>query len=251
MIIISQLCSPTRALSLHCLDLNTTGSPDVPRCVFIWYFSQLWIIKVSYIVLGWGEGGEFHITRVLCMRGLFSWASLIAWLVKNPPAMQETPVQLLGREDSLEKRLATHSSILGFPLWLSWERICLQCRRPGFHPWVGKIPWRRERLPTPVFCPGELYSPWGRKESDMTEWLSLSVAWEGDCEPPWQTASLCAVWQPGRDSMCFCWTELNGWDRENAWTHPSCLHPGTLSTAAMALSSAKVKGLRSAPKKAS
>ena len=38
--------------------------------------------------------------------------------------------------------------------------------------WVGKIPWRRERLPTPVFWPGEfhgLYSPWGGKESDMTD----------------------------------------------------------------------------------
>ena len=31
----------------------------------------------------------------------------------------------------------------------------LQCGRPGFHPWAGKIPWRRERLPTPVFWPGE------------------------------------------------------------------------------------------------
>ena len=30
-----------------------------------------------------------------------------------------------------------------------------KCRRPGFDPWVGKIPWRRERLPTPVFWPGE------------------------------------------------------------------------------------------------
>ena len=50
--------------------------------------------------------------------------------------------------------------------------------RPGFNPWVGKIPCRRERLPTPVFWPGEfhrLYSPWGRKESDMTERLSLLV----------------------------------------------------------------------------
>ena len=38
--------------------------------------------------------------------------------------------------------------------------------------WVGKIPWRGERLPTPVFLPGEfhgLYSPWGHKESDTTE----------------------------------------------------------------------------------
>ena len=55
----------------------------------------------------------------------------------------------------------------GLPLWLSWERIHLQCGRPGFDPWVGKIPWRKERLPTPVFWPGEfcgLFSPWGCKE---------------------------------------------------------------------------------------
>ena len=46
-------------------------------------------------------------------------ASLIAQLVKNPPAMQETPVQFLGQEDLLEKGQATHSSILGLPWWLS------------------------------------------------------------------------------------------------------------------------------------
>ena len=53
----------------------------------------------------------------------------------------------------------------------------LQCRRPGFDPWVGKIPWRRAWQPTPVFLPGESpgqrnlvgYSPWGHKESDTTE----------------------------------------------------------------------------------
>ena len=64
-------------------------------------------------------------------------ASPVAQLVKNLPAMQET--------------------------WV-WS-------------WIGKIPWRRERLLTPVFWPGEfhgLYSSWGCKESDMTEWLSLS-----------------------------------------------------------------------------
>ena len=59
-----------------------------------------------------------------------------------------------------------HSSTLELPLWLSWERICLQCGRPGSDPWVGKIPWRRERLPPPAFWPGEfhgLYSPWVAK----------------------------------------------------------------------------------------
>jgi len=47
-------------------------------------------------------------------------ASLIVQLVKNLPAMQETPVQLLGWEDPLETGEATHSSILRFLLWLSW-----------------------------------------------------------------------------------------------------------------------------------
>ena len=49
-----------------------------------------------------------------------NWASLIAQLVKNLPAMQETPVRFLGCEDLLEKGQATHSSILGLPLWLRW-----------------------------------------------------------------------------------------------------------------------------------
>ena len=62
-------------------------------------------------------------------------ASLVAHLVKNLPAMRETWVWSLGWEDPLEKGKATHSSIL------AW-----------------RIPWT-------------VYSPWGRKELDMTEWL--------------------------------------------------------------------------------
>jgi len=46
--------------------------------------------------------------------------------------------------------------------------------RPGFDPWVGKIPWNRERLPTPVFWPGEFHGLWVA-ESDTTEQLSLSL----------------------------------------------------------------------------
>ena len=44
----------------------------------------------------------------------YSWASLVAQLVKNPPAMQETWVRSLGWEDPLEKGKATHSSILAW-----------------------------------------------------------------------------------------------------------------------------------------
>ena len=53
---------------------------------------------------------------------------------------------------------------------------------PGSDPWVRKIPWRREWLPSPVSLPGESHgqrslvgcSPWGRKESDTTDQLTLS-----------------------------------------------------------------------------
>jgi len=54
----------------------------------------------------------------------------------------------------------------------------------GSIPGLRRFPWRRERLPTPVFWPGEfhgLHSPWGREESDMTERLfhfSVSMVWD-------------------------------------------------------------------------
>ena len=71
---------------------------------------------------------------------------------------------------------------LGLPWWLRQWRIYLQFRRPGFYPWVRKIPWRREWQPTPVFLPREIhrqgilagYSPWGCKESDTSEWLTFT-----------------------------------------------------------------------------
>ena len=73
----------------------------------------------------------------------------------------------------------------GFPgLW--WFRrlsVYLQCRRPGFDPWVRKIPWRKKWQSTPVLLPGKShgqrslvgYSPWCRKESDTTELLHFHL----------------------------------------------------------------------------
>ena len=65
--------------------------------------------------------------------------SLLAQMVNNLPTMQDTWVWSLGQEDPLEKEISTHSSIL------AW-----------------KIPWTEE--------------PWGREESDTTEWLTLSLS---------------------------------------------------------------------------
>ena len=42
----------------------------------------------------------------------------------------------------------------GLPWWLSSEESACQCRRCGFDPWVGKIPWRRKWQSTPVCLPG-------------------------------------------------------------------------------------------------
>ena len=65
--------------------------------------------------------------------------------------------------------------------WKGFCLQCLQCGRPRFNPWVRKSPWRRKWQPTPVFLSGEShrqrslvgYNPWGHKESDTTEWLTL------------------------------------------------------------------------------
>ena len=68
----------------------------------------------------------------------------MAQIVKTPPAMQEPWIQSLGWEDPLEKGIANHSSIL------AW-----------------RIPWTWSLMG---------YSPQGRKESDTTEWLTLSLS---------------------------------------------------------------------------
>ena len=109
-------------------------------------------------------------------------------MVKNLPAMWETQVWSLVREDPLEKGMATHSSILawripwteepsglqsmgsqrvehdwatntrGFPGDTSGKEFPWQwrrCKRHGFNLWVRKIPWRRKWQPTLAFLPGE------------------------------------------------------------------------------------------------
>ena len=82
---------------------------------------------------------------------------------------------------------------IGYPLQYSWASVLAQmvknppqCRRPGFDPWVGKIPWRWERLPTPIFWSGEfhgLYSSRGHKQLNTIEQLChpLSIVVEYPC----------------------------------------------------------------------
>ena len=65
-----------------------------------------------------------------------------------------------------------------------WPCQCRRSRRCRFSPWVGKIPWRRKRLPNPVFLPGEFHGqrslaghrPWGHKELDTTKQLTHTLS---------------------------------------------------------------------------
>ena len=73
--------------------------------------------------------------------------------------------------------LLNDTVLYGFPNGSSGKESACQCRRCRFDPWVGKIPWSRKWLPTPVFLPGKSHgqrslagdSPWRCKESDTTE----------------------------------------------------------------------------------
>ena len=56
---------------------------------------------------------------------------------------------------------------LGLPWWLRWWRICLQCRRPGFDPWVGKILWKRKWQPSPIFLSGESHGQRTSRQQSM------------------------------------------------------------------------------------
>ena len=64
------------------------------------------------------------------------------------------------RENSFIIHLFKITSVSGLPCWLRCKESACQCRRLRFDSWVGKTPWRREYLPTPVFLPGNSRGAW-------------------------------------------------------------------------------------------
>ena len=126
-----------------------------------------------------------------------SWE--ILW-TEEPGGLQSMGSRRVGQSWATEPAPTyVHSLLLFLPIraswWLSWKSVCPQCGKPGFDPWVTKIPWRRKWRPTPVLLPGQShgwrslagYSPWGGEESDTTERLhfhfSLSCIGEGNGNP--------------------------------------------------------------------
>ena len=129
----------------------------------VWFCCFLTCKQVSQ-----GEG------KVVCYSHLFKNFPqfVVVHLVKSFSVVKEAEVDIL-----------LEFCFLWLPWWLRCSRILPQCRRPGFYPWIRKSPLRRKWQPTSVFLPGEFhvqrslvgYSPWGPKQSDVTEQLTLSL----------------------------------------------------------------------------
>ena len=134
------------------------------------------------------------LTPWLRSSGLWNWDSQCLWcelphqhFVNTAPRKLGFPQSSIGKEstcDAGDPGLIPGSGRsagegIGYPLQYSWATPVAQLAKnpPAMREtWVGKIPWRRERLPTPVFWAGEFHglcSPWGHKESNRTERLSL------------------------------------------------------------------------------
>ena len=96
-------------------------------------------------------------------------------------------MDLFGQDQMSAKTSKFHWRGMGYPLQYSWASLMAQLVKnlsAMRETWVSlgwKNTWRRERLPTPVFWPGEFHglcSPWGCKESDRTERLLLSQMYQ-------------------------------------------------------------------------
>ena len=115
---------------------------------------------------------------------------------------------------TLSISLAVSPCVCGFLGSASDKESTCQCRRrkrPGFDPWVRKIPWRRKWQPTLVFLPGEShgqrslmgYSPRGCKDSDTTECAHTPM-----CEHSSPTRKTSLPW--------FRYSSAELWSREEA-----------------------------------
>ena len=154
----------------------------------------------------------------------------------NPkPAIEpESPVSPALQANSLLLEPSGNPDVIlmGFPCSSAVKKNLPTMGRPGFDFWVGKIPWRREQLPTSVFLPGEFhgqrslvgYSPLGLKESDRK---LTHFTFQGWVKLRW--FSWAKQTQPGRHGVAESdpteWLSLSNKDLHHH--HNSCLSPSS------------------------
>ena len=119
--------------------------------------------SIFLILKGWHL--SFSVTEEACWLSAFHKVpSMRAAALEIPRKSAHFPLSQFRWFLPFKTRASCKSSRASLaPQTVDWESFCklrihLQCRRPGFDPWIAKISWRRAWQPTPVFLPGE--SPW-------------------------------------------------------------------------------------------
>ena len=133
------------------------------------------------------------------MKPIFNGASLIAQLVKSPPAMQETPVWFLGWEDSWVgkirwrgDRLST-SVFLGFPCDSAGKESTCNAGDPGSIPESGRSPGERIGYPL-QYSWASLVAQLGKNPAMRETWV-WSLGWEDPLEKGKATHSSILAWR--------------------------------------------------------
>ena len=101
-------------------------------------------------------------------------ASLVAQVVKNPTSMQETLVRFLGKKAPWRRDRLPTPIFMGFPGGSDGKESAYNAGDMGSIPGLGRSPWRRAWLPTPVFLPGE--SPWTEEPGGLQSMRSQRVS---------------------------------------------------------------------------
>ena len=138
--------------------------------------------SVKQVVCTWGNCSCYY-CNIRCWGVRSHQQAVSHWGVTNRKKQQGGPFFLLQPSShplalpfgSALKGAAWKQRHSGFPCGSAGKESACNVGDLGSIPGLGRFPWRREWLPTPVFWPGEfhgLYSAWGRKESDTTEQLS-------------------------------------------------------------------------------
>ena len=164
----------------------------IPICIYIYVYIYYWAFLVAQSVknlpavqetrvwfLGWEDPLE---------KEMATYSSILAWQVswtEEPGGLQSVGSQRVRHDERLTLTYLLYLLLCNVYVW--WASLAAQMVKnlPAVQETqVRKIPWRREQLPTPVFLPGEFhgqksldgsFSPWGHKESDTTEQLTMYV----------------------------------------------------------------------------
>ena len=152
------------------------GIPDHLTCLLRnLYAGQEATVRTGHGTMDWFQIGKgAHQGSILspCLFNLYA-----EYIMRNA-----------GLDEAQDGIITSHMKIIP-PLWLpcclSWQRILLQCRRPGFSPWVGKIPWGGAWHPAPVLLPGESHgqgsltgcSPWDCRvdTAEQLHWTEVAL----------------------------------------------------------------------------